>query len=232
MDLKTLQSRYIETKGSDDFEKHAEFINLLLSSNEPEVIAFHYNLLRDRENRDLYLRLRAAFVKRGEAGERFLIARIQEEEDPALCADILTILGVMKSGAALPLARKALIREDPDLRHRGCYVLGWMGEMEDIDLLGDRLLHDPSPLVRKTAATAHSQFYERLPKAKNRLLKNLKQALETEQDQEVIGWIVATVQYILGKRFGLKEDIAENRLIGDIEKAKEKCLRVLNKLGL
>ena len=232
MNLETLTSEYTKIKESVQFKAHSTFIKALLASTDPEAIAYHYTLLRERDNNDLYLRLRAAFTKRGESGEHYLLQRMEDETSPEMKADMLTMLGVMRSSAVLPLAREATSSDSADLRYRGCYVLGWMGKAEDIKRLGDRMLHDPDSMVRITAASAHSQFFEKSPRSKNKLLLNLQLALEQEEDEEVSGWIVVAVQYILKKRFGMKEDIEEAELKGNLDEAKEKCQRALKRLKL
>ncbi len=231
MDQLELDSKYAESLATDDFAVHHSFIKLLLSANDESSIAYHYEKLRAHENRDLYLRLRAAFVKRGEAGARYLVERIADETDPAMRADLLHLLGRLRDPAGLLLARKSLSSADSDVRHRACYVLGWMGEPNDVSLLAVPLLRDADPYVRRTAATAHSQFHERLPETKDQLIDNLKKALATETDDSVIGWIIVTIQYILKKRFGLREDIEEAELVGDLESAKRKCRLALERLS-
>lgn len=230
MNLESLKEKYRSASESDSYEVHEDFIKMLLSSSELEVLNYHYDLLRERQNRELYLRLRAAFVKRGQAAANLLVEKLKNEREPAMRADILHLLGRMRHEAALPLAREAIQSPDGDFRDRGVYVLGWMGEIEDIDLLKGRLLNDPDPKVRADAATAHDQIKDNLPGAKNKLLANLKEGLEKEKDKKVCGWIIVTIQDIIKKSFGLKEDIEEGEVRGNVSAAKQKCLAHLSSL--
>jgi HEAT repeat protein len=174
--------------------------------------------------------LRAAFIKRGPQIGSFLLEKAEHEQDETMRADLVHLLGRIEHPAAVPMAREALKSPDPNTRHVGCYVLGWLGEREDLDLLNERLLKDEDAFVRRTAATAHYQFYEHAKRLKNAVLKSLHEGLVAETDDAVAGWIVLAVQYVLGKRFGIKWDSEEDALEGDIPAAREKCLRALDKL--
>lgn len=230
MNVSPLEQQYLAASQTDDFAVHSALIKALLSSNDRDVLEFHYQRLRDRENRDLYLRLRAAFVKRGSAAGDFLVDKAEHEADATMRADVLHLLGRIDHPAAVPMARDAVKSADANLRHVGCYVLGWLGKREDLDLLHDRLLHDEDALVRRTAATAHDQFYRHDKRSKNAVLKSLYEGLLAERDEAVAGWIVLSAQYVLAKRFGVKWDSEEDELRGDIPSAREKCLRALGKL--
>jgi hypothetical protein len=230
MDLEVLEREYTIAKETNNFSKHQQFIKQLLSSNEPPIVDYHYRLLTKRDNRDLCLRLRAAFKKRGVVAEGFLIDRFKVEQDPKLQGDILHLLGGLRSKEARPIALEFLAHQDQEHRNIGCYVLGWVGTKDDIALLGERLLHDPDAPVRETAATAHDQIMIRLPDTKTKLLSNLKTALEKEKNEEVMAWIIITIQYILKKKFGLKENIEEAEWSGDVSQAKIKALKVLESI--
>lgn len=227
MDVKTLEHEYAVAKTTDNFSQHQQFIKKLLSTDDPDVVDYHYRMLAIRDNRDLYLRLRAAFKKREDVAVRFLVSKIKVEQDPKLRNDILHLLGGLRSQEAAPLAREFLSHQSPEDRHIGCYVIGWVGTENDIHLLGDRLLNDPDPRVRETAATAHDQIMIRLPETKNRLLGNLKAALEKEKNENVIPWIIITIQYIMKKGFGLKENIEEATWSGSVERARVKAMKAL-----
>jgi HEAT repeat protein len=230
MNLSALEQQYLAASKTDDFDAHNALVKTLLASSDPEVVEFHYRCLRDRSNRQLYLMLRAAFVERGPAIGSFLLEKAERETDEMLRADLVHLLGRIDHPAAVPMAREALQSSDPNTRHVGCYVLGWHGERSDLALLNERMLKDEDAFVRRTAATAHHQFYEHDKNAKSAVLESLYAGLAAEKDDAVAGWIVLAVQYVLRKRFGIKWNSEEDELEGDIPAAREKCLRALAKL--
>lgn len=230
MDINNLQREYARVSQTTSFSAHQEFISRLLSSNDQETIQYHFELLRSHEPRDLYLRVRSAFIKRGKEGEKFLIDRIQREKDPALLADALHLLGRLESRHAIPLAREFMSHPIPEHHYIGCYVLGWVGAEDDIPVLTDRLLTDTDSRVRATAATALDQVMIRLPHTKPQLLASLSDALQKEEDEEVIAWVIITIQYIMKRKYGLKENIEEAKWVGDVKKAKIKALKGLHSL--
>jgi HEAT repeat protein len=225
--IEILAAQYEAAKRTDDFETHHAFTKALKASNDLDIVDFHYGLLRDRANRDLYLRVRAAFDERGPVVGDFLAVKATVEKDPAMCADILHLLGLVEHAAAVPMARESLKSPDTELRRRACYVIGWLGQAEDIPRLREVLLHDTEPSIRATAATSHYQFYEHAKRSKMTLLRNLHEALPMEKDREVSASIVLAAQYILERRFGIKWDREEDELRGDVEAAREKCMKAL-----
>lgn len=226
----SLQEQLARCRASEEFEVHAAFVRELLAAEDDDALAFHYEVLRGRENRALQLRLRAAFVKRGEPGARYLAGRIGAERDPAMRADLLHLLGRLRAKEALPIAREALGSEDEELRHHACCVLGWMGEEADVARLSATLAGDPAPKVRATAATAHSQLHDERPALQGALLASLASALEAERDENVASWIVVTAQLVAKKRFGLREDRESGQVLGALAPARERCMRALRKL--
>ena len=230
MDMDYLEHEYHIAKGTTSYTQHQKFIKQLLFSNESSIIAYHFGLLKRRENWDLYQSVRYAFLKRGLVAERFLIDRIKHENDPELQADALQLLGGLRSKEALPLARDFVTHPDSDHRYRGCFVLGWVGTAEDIDLLGKLIFNDSHPLVRGTAATAQRQIWYRLPETKPKLLAYLQHALKSEEDQEVLSAIIITLQTLLKKNLGLRENSEERKITGNVDGAKKKALEVLESI--
>jgi HEAT repeat protein len=229
MTIEELRKEYVAARESRSVAEHRAFIGHLLASNDPKVMGYHFELLKDRTNRDLYYRLRAAFKKRGAAAVEYLVERIKTEKDPHLLGDAMHLLGGMNRPEAASLARQLIYSGDAENRDKASYVLGWVGTESDADSLRDRLLNDPDPKVRVDAATAHDQMRLRLPQITDRLLANLKQALETEKDEEVLAWVVITIQYFLGKTLGLKENIEEGGYSGNVWQAREKARAALSK---
>ena len=219
--------------GDEGFLDWKSFSEELRKAADPEILEFHYELLRDRSIRLRYLILREAFSKRSEASAgAFLLARLKEEKDPGLRADILVMLDLMRRPESLELARDGLRDQDGEMRYAACGALGAVGKAADIARLRGPLLDDSLAPVRIAAANAHSQLHDRLPGQKTALLRNLRDALEAESDDEVTRWVVLAAADILRKRFGLRYDEDEGEVIGDLPEARERCTRALAKLDL
>lgn len=229
MDISALDRDYKIAFETTDYTQHQRFTKELLASNEMEIISYHFNLLKNRENWKLYQQVRQAFLKRGDDGEKFLITRIKTEDDPELQGDALFLLGLLRSKEALALARSFVSHQDPDHRYKACVVLGWVGAENDIDILRDLLLNDSEAFIRGYAATAQRQLWRRLPETKSKILANLKRALENEVDEEALSLIIISIQTILNKGLGLKEDINEGRITGNIQNARSRALKALEK---
>ena len=229
MTVEELERQFREAEKTTEFSAHVGFTDLLLSSNEPEVLRYHLSLLDRRENHDLYQRVRAVFQKRGPAGEAFLISLPKVGLSAAVRVDVLLILGWMRSEHATRIAREAIASEEDEYRKYGCVVLGWVGSEEEIPILEERLLSDRTPPVRGMAATAMRQIWFRIPETKGRLLSTLREALSVEEDEEVQGLIVVCCQDIAGKRFGLKEDWAAREILGDVSRGRDKALKYLDR---
>jgi hypothetical protein len=203
------------------------FIKLLMADNSPDVVTYHYNLLKERDYKDLYYDIRAAFEER-DGAEEFLINKISTEVDPITLGDILHLLGILKSSKATHFAREIVNCENNYQREVALYVLGWLGNESDITILNEHLLSEQSSRLRITAASAHRQIYFRLPELKDKLLTSLKQGFEKETDDEVITWIIIMIESIALKRFGLREDREDPYIVhGDLQKAKIKAAKYL-----
>jgi hypothetical protein len=238
MNIREIQKKYEFAKEGEDLpeeeqiERSMDFVEILMSYNSPEIINFHYELLRNRDYKSLYYDIRAAFDERPGA-EAFLINKLSNEKDPEMLADILQILGGLKSSYAGPMAREFVNHNNERHREVALFVLGWAGNESDIAILNEHLLNEVTPHLRSTAASAHRQIHFRLPELKNKLLASLKQGFEKETDDEVIQWIIVMIESIALKRLGLREDKQDPDIIhGDLEKAKLKTAKFLAELDL
>ncbi len=211
-------------------KRYMDFVKMLLADESNEVINYHYDLLKDRENKKLYHNIRASFKRRPQA-EEFLLKKSKTETDPTTLGDILHLLGGLRSADAIILARQFVKSNDDYQREVALYVIGWTGEESDIDILNANLISESSSHLRITAASAHRQIYYRLPDLKNKLLMSLKNGFEKEADEKVVVWIIIMIGTISGKRLGLREDKEDSYIIhGDVQKAKTKTLKFLNEL--
>jgi HEAT repeats len=230
MDIASLENQCAAAEKTDNVAQHLKFIRELMSSNEVEVLEFHYRLLSSLRNERLFNRVRGAFGKRGLVGEQFLLKKLPREKDDEVAADILLVLGLAGSKQARRVALEFLEHEPLRHRHTACVVLGWVGTKEDEATLGKLLLSDADARIRGTAATALRQMFFRDSRTKKRVMKVLREALNKETDADVQKDIVAVLQDLLGRRFGLVEDMDEGEVRGDIAKSVEKARKVLAQL--
>ncbi len=230
MNIDELERAYETAAATTSYATHQEFIARLLSSNDPAMIAYHYELLRRRDNHAFHQRIRHAFTQRKQAAERFLAGKLDVEKDPKVLADVLLLLGTMRSPAAADAARRLSTHPDHDVRYNACVVLGWTGEPLDIPILSRAVLADAQPLIRGTAATALRQLWHRLPDTKETSLEALGKAIGEEPDEEALRLMIVAAQSIAGKKFGLTEKIEERRIVGDVERARQKALSALEPL--
>lgn len=228
MDINIIEQEYdIADKIGNDFATHSRFVKLLLSDNSPDILNCHYGLLKRRHNKHLYLRLRAAFKSRPDA-ENFLLDKIKTETDPDMLADILHLLGGIKSVHAAQLARQFINSEYKYQREVALYVLGWVGVEGDIALLREHLQKEEDPHLRITAASAHRQIAWHYKELKDAVLKSLKVGFEHEKDDEVLSWIIVMLGTVAVKNLGLREDKEDPYILrGDFEKAKKKAAAFL-----
>jgi len=125
--------------------------------------------MRNKKYKLLYQTVRAEFYKRSNA-EKFVLEKLITESDPDMQANILQILGHLRSQHALNLSCDFLKHDNVRHREVALFVLGWVGGKEDITLLREHMLHEENPHLRITAASAHRQIGWRLPELKNELL--------------------------------------------------------------
>jgi HEAT repeats len=220
--IPALEKAFKVAEATDDFDVHLDFKEQLLASSEPDVIAYHFELLKRTRN-DALLEILARFFKwRGKVGEAYLVERLATEADPFLISIALQILGAMQSKAAAEFARQHLSHANDRVRERACIVLGWVGTRKDLAALKALGFNDRSINVRKWAATQQMHICTRFPAAKPSVVAYLDEAIRREPDREVLEMIIVSAQDVLGRNFGLKRDKHSDRLIGDFDEAKRK----------
>ena len=227
MDIQTLEAELQKASKTEDFAVHNEFTRHLLACDSSNIFQYHFELLRSTSNQKLYQRIRAAFVRRGDAVKQFLIERVEHEADSRLRGDAVQILGHLRAKEMLPLVRRFLSDTDDYLRYNAIIVLGWMGTEDDVDLLGSRLNVEIDPKLRGYVATALRQVFLRLPETQKRCISFLKAAIEREQVDATLELMIISAQTISRKYFGLRENIDQGTITGDVTNAKAKALNVL-----
>jgi macrodomain Ter protein organizer (MatP/YcbG family) len=233
--IESLQKRYKELLLLEDPDDLIfDFKEELLSSDSPEFLEFHYRVIQDdslsaevRGTIKSFFFSEAANNRNKEIVSEFLYQKyLKGIDDITLKADVIQLLGNLRSKHAKAVALENIAIRKGDLRYRCIIVLGWVGSKTDLKVLNERLLTDPDPQLRGYAATAMRQIWFNHPKTKDAILSLIKEAIEKESAPETIEGMVITVQDLLKKKLGLKES-KYGDVTGDMDAAKTKTIEAL-----
>lgn len=228
MKIEELKEEYKKIVEKYDGVKSIVFSKNLCKSNDIDVLDFHYRILKNQENELFFYRIRGCFDKHGEAGEKFLLDKIDTEQDPDLRAEALFLLGTMKCEKTKPVALSFLKHKNRRDRYYGIIVIGWIGNKDDLAILDERLQNEPDDELRGYAATAMRQIWYSKKATDKDILPYLYQALKTEISELTLSMIIVVIQDLLQRKFGLQEIMEEDTIRGDVQKAKEKIIKSLN----
>ncbi len=189
-----------------------------------------FDLLRTTEEPFLRGILRSLLAQRRGA-ESFLAESARSEKDPEMQAEALQALGGIRSPLAAPLARQAVACRDERCREVALWVLGWVGDADDIPVVEERMLAEGNPRLRIGAASALRQLAWSRPESKPAALLSLKRAFEHEKSDEVLRWIIVMIGTVAVKNLGLREDEEHTDLLhGDLERAKKRAAEFVKTL--
>lgn len=235
--MNTIESLHIEydalkkLDAVNQIEPTYQYTKKLISSNENEIIEFHYKLLKYKDIINLYNRIRASFNKRPkEIIEPFLLNKLETEKDLSLKADTIQLLGDIGSLYILPYAKLNIKSEIRDIRYRCIIVIGWVGNKEDLEVLNERLINEPDDELRGYAATAMRQIWFKKKATNEDILPYLYSAISKEESEETLSMIIIVIQDLSRIKFGLKEDIDDQIIKGDVFKAKAKIIKKISKI--
>ena len=188
-----------------------DFARKLMEQNSKEYLDFHYGIIQDTETEgSVYDFICRKFRDRGDAGEDYLIERINTEQNNEVKASVLQMLGSYRNGnhkaETAELARGFLKSISSVLRCRALWVLGWIGTPDDLEAISKALYCDTDEDNRCWAASAMMQMFFDYKEIAPIALTYLKKALETEATTKAKWGILLSVQEISGNRLGLKSN--------------------------
>lgn len=224
-------------KAKEDKDEQLPFVWEIMKS---PFVEYHYSLCKDKRLDENFRRkLCSRFDEHHEAGQALLLSKLDKNEDADFHGEIIFMLGKLNDRRNRPDKEKVLayvralaLSPDSYTRDRAIIVLGWIGTMEDIPLIADRLLTDENDKCRTWAAISFMQMWFRNKDAKltEKVLPYLYQAITKEKDYFALGCIIETVQTITQKRFGLSQAGINSIDIEKIDTAKAKVEKYLKKL--
>ena len=229
-ELKSLYEKLTQTEDSDDYI--FEFKELLLNSDEAEILEFHFNILSIRKNEYLYRDIFSFFSERinKKIVAEFLYQKyINGIPDDILRADVIQILGHLRSEYGYILAIENMHSTIRDIRYRCIIVLGWLGKAKDLIILNERMINDPDGELRGFSATAMRQIWNNYKNTKEIITRFINNALRKEENDKAIANMVITLQDLHKKKLGIKES-EYGDVSGDITQAKKKSISILDKM--
>jgi len=222
-------------KNTDTLDLQLDFIEKLLENNEEEIIDYHYNLLKERDDMRFFHMIRSDFKKRGSSGKSFLLHKIQHEKDLILKSEALFIIGGMKN---LEENDIKIIKEtanefinkkyDYTLQYYGIIILGWLGKKEEISILSKELFENNDENLAAYAASALRQIWYNHKRLKKQILNTYFKSLVNNNNNNIESTVIACVQELLQRKFGIKES-QYGEIYGDLDEAKAKTLKALQK---
>ncbi len=233
MNLQTEINKILEDiiKEKREFVPYKQILRiseLLLKSNDDEILEYHFSLLKLNIDATLYHHLFEDFEKRPfSIIEPFLLKKIHDAQDIFLRGEAIQLLGSIGSNKILPYVKEHIKSKDKNIREHCIIVLGWMGDKNDLPLLNDRLQNDTDDELRGEAATAMRQIWFAKRATAEDILPYLYHSVVKETAEETLSSIIIVIQDLLQRKFGLQERINEGIITGDPVKAKEKVIKTL-----
>lgn len=216
-------------------EKRNDKNKFVWSIIKSSFVEFHYEVMNDPKldeefRRDLAFR----FNEHGEEAEDFLISKLDNNQDTAFQADIIFHLGRLNKkhkAKILDYARKFAESEDYYKRDRAIIVLGWIGTIEDTEILKKHLLQDQNSKCRAWSASSYMQMWlkNQSEAIKTKAFEAYRSALDTENDYFVLSVILASICTIGKTKLGISQTAIDEVNIEKIDLAKPKAIRFLDR---
>ena len=220
---------------ADCEDEYNEFVWEIMESPYTE---YHYSLITNKNTSEEFRRdLWNRFDEHREKGAKLLLSKLDNNEDTDFHPDIIFYLGILadkkiEKERTLEYARKFTNSDNDYLRDRAIIVLGWIGDIQDISLLGEHLLNDKNAKCRAWSATSFMQMNFRLKSQLlvDKALPYLRQAISQETDYFASGCMIDVVKELTGKKFDLPQYAIDNIDKERINNAKLKVERFFKKL--
>ncbi len=240
LSLNDLEKEYLELK-KENFQdsKRIKFIANLGASDE---IAYHYGLICKEWQEGWQLNLESSFDRHGGAGLEFLFERLAKKSDQKLKIEtiylIAQILTKSKHRDFYTAFCDRLIPQiisflgTNDALHRKLIIaLGWVGTLEQIDILISEMLNSKDSLCRAWAAASLMQMsFHRVSQEilRDKTKAAFLQGISNEKELYACAVMIEASQNLFGKKW-ISSIAVQNQEAEKIEKARKMAVRFLGK---
>ena len=238
--LNDLEKEYLGLK-KENFPdgKRIKFIANLGASDE---IAYHYKLICKEWQEGGHLNLESSFDRHGGTGLEFLFERLAKESDQKLKVDTIYLIAQILSKSKhrdfyaafcdrlIPQIISFLGTNDAP-RRKLIIALGWVGTLEQIDILISEMLGSKDSLCRAWAAASLIQMsFHRASQAilRDKTKAAFLQGISSEKDLYACAAMIDAAQNLFGKKW-ISSSAAQNQEAEKIEKARKMAVRFLGR---
>ncbi|MDU5598172.1 MAG: HEAT repeat domain-containing protein [Lachnospiraceae bacterium] len=236
-----LQKRYEELKKQNfpDGER-VKFIADLGASDE---IEYHYKLICKDRDEGTNLNLSGSFYKHDKEGQELLLEVLNNEKDESLKAFTAYLMAETLSklrhrdfylefcNRLISVMTSLIDTKDASLRQKIIIALGWIGALNEIDILTKQMSEDKDSLCRAWSASSLMQLsFHGVDKEviQEKTKSYFASAITAETDLHACGIMIEAAQILFGKKW-ISQSAVEDVDAEKIEKARKSAVRFLNK---
>ena len=240
LSLNDLEREYLELK-KENFQdsKRIKFIANLGASSE---IAYHYELICKEWQEGRQLNLESSFDRHGGAGLEFLFERLAKKSDQKLKIETIYLIAQILSKSKhrdfyaafcdrlIPQITSFLGTNDV-LRRKLIIALGWVGTLEQIEILISEMHGSKDSLCRAWAAASLMQMsFHRVAQAilRDKTKAAFLQGISSEKEPYACAVMIEAAQNLFGKKW-ISSSTAQNQDSEKIEKARKMAVRFLGR---
>ena len=240
LSLNDLEKEYLELK-KENFPdgKRIKFITNLGVSSE---IAYHYELICKEWQDGRQLNLESSFDRHGVAGLEFLFERLAKMSDQKLKIETIYLIAQILSKSKhrdfytafcdrlIPQITSFLGTNDT-FRRKLIIALGWVGTLEQIEILISEMLDSKDSLCRAWAAASLMQMsFHRVAQAilRDKTKSVFLQSISSEKELYACAVMIEAAQILFGKKW-ISSSAAQNQNEEKIEKARKSAIRFLSR---
>ena len=240
LSLNDLEKEYLELKKENFLDgKRIKFIANLGASDE---IAYHYELICKEWQEGRQLNLESSFDRHADAGLEFLFERLAKDSDQKLKIETIYLIAQILTKSKhrdfytafcdrlIPQITSFLEVNDA-LRRKLIIALGWVGTLEQIDILISEMLGSKDSLCRAWSAASLMQMsFHRTSQAilRDKTKAAFLQGISSEKEPYACAVMIEAAQILFGKKW-ISSSAAQNQEAEKIEKARKMAVRFLDK---
>ena len=238
LNLNYLEREYLELE-KENFQdgKRIKFIANLGASDE---IAYHYELICKQWQEGRWLNLESSFDRHGSAGLEFLFERLAKKSDQKIKTKTIYLIAQILSKSKhrdfyaafcdrlIPQITSFLGTNDT-FRRKLIIALGWVGTLEQIEILISEMHGSKDSLCRAWAAASliqmsfHRASQESL---RDKTKAAFLQGISSEKDLYACAVMIEAAQNLFGKKWISSIEV-QDRDTEKIEKARKMAVRFL-----